>query len=135
MAQKVGKYQHERNENLDGYFKAVGVPYIPRKMVLTASPTLEIKQEGDKWTIRTISIMCTSEITFTLEKEFEEAMASGVTLKNVAKIEGDSIIITSTGPNVEKTVRKYDFTDEQVILTMTHEQSGQVAKRFFKRIA
>lgn len=49
--------------------------------MLTTSPTLEIKQEGDKWTIRTISIMRTSEITFTLEEEFEEAMASGVTLK------------------------------------------------------
>lgn len=24
MAQMVGKYQHERNENLDEYFQAVG---------------------------------------------------------------------------------------------------------------
>ena len=50
-------------------------------MMLTTSPTLEIKQEGDRWTIRTISLMRTSEITFSLGEEFDEAMPSGVTLK------------------------------------------------------
>lgn len=134
MAPKEGKYQHERNENLDDYFKAIGVPYIPRKMMLTSRPTLEVKQEGDKWTIKTISLLRTMELTFTLGEEFTESMPSGVTLKNTARIEDDSIVISSTGPNGEKTERKYEFKDDEVILTMTHEQSGQIAKRYFKKI-
>ncbi|XP_051165477.1 sodium/calcium exchanger regulatory protein 1-like [Leptopilina boulardi] len=135
MAPKEGRYQHERNENLDEYFKAIGVPYIPRKMILTTRPNLEIKQEEDnKWTIKTISLLRTVELTFTLGEEFIESMPSGVILKNVAKIEDDCIVISSIGPNDEKTERKYEFKEDEVILIMIHEQSGQVAKRYFKKI-
>ncbi|XP_043482374.1 sodium/calcium exchanger regulatory protein 1-like [Leptopilina heterotoma] len=136
MAPKEGKYQNERNENLDEYFKAVGVPYLLRKMILTSRPTLEvIKQDEDnKWTIKTISLLRTAELSFTLGEEFIENMPTGLTIKNVAKIEDDSIVISSLGPNGEKTERKYEFKEDEVIFSMTHEQSGQVAKRYFKKI-
>ena len=49
--------------------------------MVISRPKLEIKQEGDKWTIRTITLMRTVELTFTEGEEFEEAMPSGVTLK------------------------------------------------------
>lgn len=49
--------------------------------MLTSRPTLEVKQEGDKWTIKTISLLRTMELTFTLGEEFTESMPSGVTLK------------------------------------------------------
>jgi len=136
MASLVGNYQHVKNENLDEYFKAVGVPYIPRKMMSMTSPRLEIlKSEDDKWTIRTITMMRTIELTFKIGEEFEETMPAGVTLKNVASLEEDgSIIIKSEGPNNTKVTRKYELQDDQIILTMTHEESGQVAKRYFKKI-
>ncbi|XP_076548559.1 fatty acid-binding protein isoform X3 [Osmia lignaria lignaria] len=135
MASIVGTYQHERNENLDEYFKAVGVPYIPRKMMIMSSPRLEISNDGDKWTIRTISMIRTVEITFTLGEEYEEHMPNGVTLKNVTAMEGDSLVTTSVGPDNNKLVRKYEVTEDGVVLTMTHEKSGQVAKRYFKRLS
>lgn len=51
-------------------------------MILTTRPNLEIKQEEDnKWTIKTISLLRTVELTFTLGEEFIESMPSGVTLK------------------------------------------------------
>ncbi|OXU29528.1 hypothetical protein TSAR_007754 [Trichomalopsis sarcophagae] len=137
MASLVGNYQHERNENLDEYFKAVGVPYIPRKMMGMTSPRLEIQKndEEDKWTIRTITMMRTSELVFKIGEEFEEAMASGVVLKNVASLEEDgSLVIHSTAQDDTKVTRKYELKEDQIILTMTHEQSGQVAKRYFKKI-
>ncbi|XP_012138901.1 fatty acid-binding protein isoform X2 [Megachile rotundata] len=134
MSSIVGTYQHERNENLDEYFKAVGVPYIARKMMSMTSPRLEISNDGDKWTIRTISMIRTVEIVFTPGEEYEEHMPSGVTLKNVTTMEGDSIVTHSVGPDNTKVVRKYDVTEDGLVLTMTHEKSGQVAKRYFKRI-
>lgn len=50
-------------------------------MMIMSSPRLEISNDGDKWTIRTISMIRTAEITFTLGEEYEEHMPNGVTLK------------------------------------------------------
>ena len=135
MTSIVGNYQHERNDNLDEYFKAVGVPYIPRKMMSMSHPQLQISNDGDKWTIRTISMIRTVELTFTLGEEYEEYMAAGVTLKNVTTMEGDSLVTVSVGPDNNKVVRKYETTEDGVLLTMTHEKSGQVAKRYFTRLS
>lgn len=135
MASIVGSYQHERNENLDEYFKAVGVPYIPRKMMCMTSPRLEILNDDDKWTLRTISMIRTTEVTFSLGEEYEEHMPAGVTLKNVTTMEGDSLVTVSVGPDDNKVIRKYEITEDGVLLTMTHESSGQVGKRYFKRLS
>ncbi|XP_017790990.1 PREDICTED: fatty acid-binding protein 12-like isoform X1 [Habropoda laboriosa] len=135
MSSIAGTYQHESNENLDEYFKAVGVPYIPRKMMCMSSPRLEILNDSDKWTIRTISMIRTVEVTFTLGEEYEEHMPAGVTLKNVTTMEGDSLVTVSVGPDNNKVLRKYAVTEDGVVLTMTHENSGQVAKRYFKRLS
>ncbi|XP_026670937.1 uncharacterized protein LOC108626820 [Ceratina calcarata] len=135
MASIVGTYQHESNENLDEYFKAVGVPYIPRKMMSMSSPRLEISNDGDKWTICTISMFRTAQLTFTLNEEYEEHMPAGVTLKNVTTMEEDGLVTVSVGPDNNKVVRKYEVTKDGVVLIMTHEKSGQVAKRYFKRLS
>ncbi|XP_076755915.1 fatty acid-binding protein-like isoform X2 [Xylocopa sonorina] len=135
MTSIVGTYQHERNENLEEYFKAVGVPFIPRKMMCMTRPQLEILNVDDKWTIRTSSMLRTTELTFTLGEEYEEHMPSGVTLKNVTTMDGDNLVTVSVGPGNNKVVRKYEVTEDGLILTMTHETSGQVAKRYFKRLS
>ena len=98
-------------------------------------PQLQISNDGDKWTIRTISMIRTVELTFTLGEEYEEYMAAGVTLKNVTTMEGDSLVTVSVGPDNNKVVRKYKTTEDGVLLTMTHEKSGQVAKRYFTRLS
>ncbi|KAK2576255.1 hypothetical protein KPH14_005621 [Odynerus spinipes] len=134
MAPIVGTYQHERNENLDEYFKALGVPYIARKMMGLSSPRLEILNEGEKWTIRTVSMMRTLETTFVLGEEYEETMPSGETLKNVTTMDDDSLVTVSYRPDNSKIVRKYDFNDDSVILTMSYEKSDAVAKRYYKRL-
>lgn len=134
MAPIVGTYQHERNENLDEYFKDLGVPYIARKMMGISSPRIEILNEGEKWTIRTVSMMRTAEMKFVLGEEYEETLPSGETLKNVTTMDGDSLVTVSYRPDNTKLVRKYDFNDDSVILTMSNENSDAVAKRYFKRL-
>ncbi|XP_046813976.1 fatty acid-binding protein, adipocyte-like [Vespa crabro] len=134
MAPIVGTYQHERNENMDEYFKDLGVPYIARKMMGLASPRLEISNEGEKWTIRTVSMMRTIVLTFVLGEEYDEGLPSGETLKNVTTMDGDSLVTVSYRPDNSKIVRKYDFTDDSVVLTMSSEKSEIMAKRYFKRL-
>lgn len=133
MVEIAGTYNHERNENLDEYFKAIGVPYIGRKMMAMSNPRLEVENNGEKWTIRNISAMRTSSLTFSLGVEYEESMPSGDKLKNVTNLEGNSLVTNSTSPNGSKIIRRYDFTPGGATLTMTHEESGQVAKRFYNR--
>lgn len=82
MVQIVGKYHHESNENLDEYFKGVGVPFIPRKLILASHPEMIISLNDDtnEWTISTNSLFRITQITFKLGIEYEEQMPS-VTLK------------------------------------------------------
>ncbi|XP_014607049.1 PREDICTED: myelin P2 protein-like [Polistes canadensis] len=134
MAPIVGTYQHERNENIDEYFKDLGVPYVARKMMGLASPRMEISNEGEKWSIRTVSMMRTIELIFVLSEEYEETLPSGEILKNVTTMEDDSLVTVSYRPDNSKIVRKYDFTDDGLVLTMSNEKSDAVAKRYFKRV-
>ncbi|XP_063231733.1 sodium/calcium exchanger regulatory protein 1-like isoform X2 [Bacillus rossius redtenbacheri] len=109
MVQIEGKYQHERSENLDGFFKAVGVPYVARVMMRMTSPLLEVLRDAGKWVVRS-------------------------TTMNTAQVEDDCISIVSLLPNGKKTTREYKFSDESVEVTLTDEESGQVAKRYFRRV-
>ncbi|XP_044731676.1 sodium/calcium exchanger regulatory protein 1-like [Chrysoperla carnea] len=131
----VGIYKHSRNENLDEYFKAVGVPYLPRKMMLMSSPTLEISYSSNdkKWTIKTCTLIRTVELNFTEGEEYEEHMPSGVTLKNVTTLEDGKLVTKSVGPNDTNVTRTYECTENECILTMEHEKSAVVGKRFFTR--
>ncbi|XP_048508055.1 sodium/calcium exchanger regulatory protein 1 isoform X2 [Athalia rosae] len=116
MSNITGAYAHERNENLDEYLKAIGVPYVGRKMMSFSSPRLEISKNEDKWTIRSISVGRTLEMTFALGVEYEESMPSGDKLKNVTTIEGDSLVTNSVAPNGSLITRRYDFTPETAVL-------------------
>ncbi|KAJ8918869.1 hypothetical protein NQ315_011161 [Exocentrus adspersus] len=133
MVQMQGKYSHQKNENLDEYFKAIGVPYIPRKMMCSTSPTLEITKIDEEWTISISTLFRTTISKFKLGEEYEEDMPGG-TLKNTTTLEGDKLITKSVGPNNTIISRTYEFSDEECIMVYKHEKSGVEAKRYFKRI-
>ncbi|KAJ8940637.1 hypothetical protein NQ318_020694 [Aromia moschata] len=133
MVQIEGKYTHEKNENLDEYFKATGVPYIPRKMMCSTKPTLEISKNDEEWTITVATFFRTMASKFKLGEEYEEEMPGG-TLKNTTVLEGDNKLVTkSLGPNNTNIVRTYEFSDEGCTISYKHETSGTEAKRYFKR--
>lgn len=59
-----------------------GIPYIPRKMMCSSSPTLQIaSDENGEWTITTISMFRTAEIKFKPGEQYEEHMPGGVVIK------------------------------------------------------
>ncbi|XP_057336084.1 uncharacterized protein LOC130674690 isoform X2 [Microplitis mediator] len=114
MSKIVGIYQHEKSENLDEYFKTLNLPYLARKMIYISNPRKEIRKEDTEW---------------------EEVMPSGVKLKNTTTIEGDSLIIVSINEDGNKVTRRHDFDDNGVVLTLSHERTDLVAKRYFKRVS
>ncbi|KAI4460952.1 fatty acid binding protein [Holotrichia oblita] len=135
MVEIVGKYQHQRNENLEEYFKAIGVPYIARKMMLSTSPSLDITvDETNEWCITTSTLLRTTVIKFQLGVEYEEHMPGGVTIKSTTTKEGDTLKTISVAPNGSKVFRTYVFTEDECVLTLQHTQTGIEAKRYFKRL-
>ncbi|GJQ75604.1 hypothetical protein Trydic_g17684 [Trypoxylus dichotomus] len=135
MVEIVGKYQHEKNENLEEYFKAIGVPYIPRKMMINTSPSLDITvDENGEWCITTSTLLRTIVIKFKLGVEYEEYMPGGVTIKSITTREGDNLKTVSISPNGSKVFRTYAFSENGCVLTLQHQETGIEAKRYFKRL-
>jgi hypothetical protein len=140
---REGTYTFIRNENLDEYFKAIGVPYIPRKMMLATSPTIEVtktkdeddtaEDEGDTWVIKTVTFFRTTIVSFKLNEAYEEEIPSGDILQNVTRSEGDSFITECKNEKLGEFERIFDFTDDGLIITMKSKDKGVQAKRYFKR--
>lgn len=131
----VGKYKHTKNENIDEYFAAIGVPYLARKMMSMSSPTMEISKKDDQWSIKNSSMMRTTEITFKLSEEYDENMPTAV-LKSITKLVNDDELLTESvvAESGVQTERRYTFTEQGCIVTLTHKSCQNPAKRFYDRI-
>ncbi|KAL0842314.1 hypothetical protein ABMA28_014444 [Loxostege sticticalis] len=130
-----GKYQHYKNENIDEYFSAIGVPYMGRKMMAMSSPLMEITLDGETMTIKSASLMRTVEHTFKLGEEYEEQMPT-TKIKSVTKLLNDHeletvSVIPETGA---KAGRHYLFTEDECVITLTHENAKVPGKRYFRRV-
>lgn len=135
MVQITGKYTHTKSENLDNYFKAVGVPYIPRKMMCSTSPTIEIlNNEEGQWTITTATMFRTTSYTFKLGEKYEESMPGNNVIQCVTQLQDDKLITNLVGPDGSETTRTYEFSDEGMTITYKHKASDVEAKRFYKRV-
>ncbi|CAG9817225.1 unnamed protein product [Phaedon cochleariae] len=133
MSRIEGKYTNYKNENLDEYFKGLGVPYVPRKMMCASHPSLEISKEENAFVVTVSSLMRTSVSKFKLGEDYEEEMPGG-TLKNITTLEGDNKMITkSVGPGEVKSTREYDFKDDECIITYTTDKTPAIAKRYYKK--
>lgn len=130
-----GKYQHYKNEDIDDYFSVLGVPYMARKMMAMSSPLMEITLDGETMTITSSSIMRTTSNTFKLGEEYEEKMPdamikSTTTIINDHELETKSVYAESDG----SIRRHYFFTDDECVVTMTHQKAAKPAKRYYKRV-
>ena len=54
---------------------------LTRKLDNTIKPSQIITVDGDKWTIKTVSTIKNSEISFTIGREFEEKTVDGRKVK------------------------------------------------------
>ncbi|XP_031768425.2 fatty acid-binding protein-like isoform X1 [Galleria mellonella] len=135
MPSITGKYQHYKNENIDEYFLAVGVPYIGRKMMSFSSPLMEITLDGDKMTIKNVSLFRTIEHSFKLNEEYEEHMPNTKIKSKTVIVNDNEMMTESVIPETgAKCGRHYTFSDEGCVITLTHEKAATPGKRYFKRV-
>ncbi|XP_018318820.1 fatty acid-binding protein [Agrilus planipennis] len=135
MSLIVGNYVHEKNENLEEFYKAAGIPFIPRKMMLASHPSMQItvNEEGE-WSITTVTLVRTHITKFKLGEEYEETMPGNVQIKNVTTKEENKLVTISTGPDGSRSLRIYEFSDTGAVITLRHEPTGVEGRRYFKRV-
>ncbi|PVD31306.1 hypothetical protein C0Q70_06718 [Pomacea canaliculata] len=71
-------------------------------------PTQEIKVEGNKWHIKTISTFKTTEIEFTLNTPFEETTMDGRKVKTTCTLEGQKLTQDQKGDPDSLITRDFD---------------------------
>lgn len=80
----VGSYKFERNENFESFLAATGVPYIPRKMMVSVSPSVDIVKDGNIWSVTFNVLFQRFSIQFELGKEFVETNPVSKEINKVA---------------------------------------------------
>lgn len=88
----IGKWKLTESNNFDEFLKALGVGLAWRKLGQTSKPTVEIKAEGDDWSIKTHTMLKTTELKFTLGKEFDENRMDGTTVKSLVTLDGNKLV-------------------------------------------
>ncbi|CAH1800871.1 unnamed protein product [Owenia fusiformis] len=127
-----GVWKLVRNENLDDFLKEIGMNMVFRKVAGTLSPTVTITQDGDKFTIKSVSSVRTEEYSWAIGEPFEQKF-EGKMYKCLARWEGKKLVVAAQA--IEEggkplTLTRENQGDEHV---QTLECNGKVAKRFFKK--
>uniref|UniRef100_UPI00398EF0CE fatty acid-binding protein, intestinal-like n=1 Tax=Pristiophorus japonicus TaxID=55135 RepID=UPI00398EF0CE len=121
------------NDNFEAFLIALGVPERQRKVVMEDNFKMDIKQEGNRFTIVEISCFGTKTSEWTLEEEFEN------TLSNGSKVKGKFSLST---PNcLQGHFKKLSDGKDFIIIREAHGDTlvqtikinGEEAKRTFKK--
>lgn len=86
---------------------------IMRKAGNSVSPTVEVTQDGDTYTLTTTSTFKTSTISFKLGEEFDEETLDGRKVKSIITLEGNKLTQEQKGDKPSTIVR--EFTDGELI--------------------
>lgn len=132
MAQFEGKYEHIKSENFEEFLRAIGVPMIPRKLVTASNPTVEVTREGEYWVIRMATLIRTIEYKF-IPGETIQTETMGGMAENVFTFEENTIKQTQKSDTYTTEVLR-EFTDEGLVMTLRHLESGTICYRHFKRV-
>jgi len=132
----VGSYKFEKNENFESFLSATGVPFIPRKMMVSVSPSVNISKDGDVWTVTFNVLFKSFSIQFELGKTFvEENPVSKEVNKCLAEEDNGTLTIKTTHEKSGAvTTRKFCPTDEGFTVVLHAEKGNVNARRFFKRV-
>ncbi|XP_078001206.1 cellular retinoic acid-binding protein 2-like [Glandiceps talaboti] len=110
----------------------MGVGMIHRGIIARVTPVLEIYQDGDHFTIRTVTTFRTVELKFCVGEEFEDTVMNGDTRSAVAKWEGDKLIVQAVEDGGESQITERELLEDDELVVILHFQ-GVVAKRYFTK--
>ncbi|ODN02148.1 Fatty acid-binding protein, heart [Orchesella cincta] len=137
MPSMTGTFKLIKSENFDEYMKAIGVGMVMRKMAQAATPTTEIKQEGESWNIKTMTTFKTTEIKFKLGEAFDETTADGRQCKSVITKKNEKILLHEQNCNgqVLKILREFsdDGTEMKMVLEAPTDTTPVVSTRIYQK--
>ena len=92
-----------------------GVGWFMRKMGNAVSPVVELKKNGDTYTLNTESTFKSTSIFFKLGEEFEEETADGRIVKTKITKDGDKFTQEQYGDKPSTIIR--EFTADKMVAT------------------
>ncbi|XP_067876387.1 fatty acid-binding protein, intestinal-like [Heterodontus francisci] len=128
-----GVWKVVENDNFEVFLIALGIPEKQRKIAMDDSLEMDIKQEGNKFTIVEKSCFCTKRSEWSLDEEFENTLANGSRVKGMFsltkpnRLEGQ-FKICPDGKDFFTIREARGDTLMQII-----KIAGQEAKRVFKK--
>ncbi|XP_049767084.1 fatty acid-binding protein-like [Schistocerca cancellata] len=127
------QYKLEKSENFEEFLKAFGVGYLIRKMAQVVNPYIELKRDGDTYTLTSSSSFKHRELKFRLGEEFEEERHDGTLVKAVITLQDESTLFHRQMADDGKsaTVTRH-FTPEQVTITM--RLNDVICKKIYKAV-
>lgn len=84
----------------------------------SVSPTVELVQSGDSFTLNSTSTFKSTSITFKLGEEFEEETADGRKVKTKITQDGNKFIQEQFGDKPSTIVREFNADDMTTTLTI-----------------
>jgi len=137
MADKfVGTYNLVSTDNFDKYLEKLGVGFMTRKIANSAKPDVQFIINGDTWTFKTISSVRNLEVTFQLDKEFEETTGDGRKVLTTFTLENGNKLIQrqkATKKDEKDSTITREVNGDDLVVTMQVEDVQ--AKRTYKRAA
>uniref|UniRef100_A0A1W7RAI2 Fatty acid-binding protein n=1 Tax=Hadrurus spadix TaxID=141984 RepID=A0A1W7RAI2_9SCOR len=118
MSGVTGKFKLISSENFDDFLAACGVGMVMRKLGASSKPVVEISNDGDTWTIKTITTFKTSEIKFKLGEEFQETRLDGSIVKTVVTLDGDKLVQKQFGDKEVVITREIEGDKLKVVCTV-----------------
>lgn len=82
MSKLVGAWDLIESENFDEYMKALGVGFVTRKAAANIKPTVTITNDGNKWSLKMVSTLKSSETNFEDGVEFDESNLNCISSKS-----------------------------------------------------
>ena len=129
-----GRYLMESSEGFDDFMKALGVGMIKRKLANSVIPINEIEiSDVGIYTIRTVTTVRTSEISFKLNEPFTEDTIDGRKTQTTPTREGNFLKLDQKGNKGEKDSVMTRQLDGNII-TMKLIVDNIICTRIYKRI-
>merc|ERR1711971_67263 len=129
----LGTWKFEKCEHFEEYLKALGISAPLRKLAMLTSPTLTIRQSGDKYSITTDATVRSVTVEYTLGETVEETTVDLRTVSSVLTFEAEKccLILTSTDKHGVSTAVKRTVSGDLMMVEM--EVKGVTATAVFKR--
>ncbi|XP_041945379.1 retinoid-binding protein 7 [Alosa sapidissima] len=129
-----GTWDFVSQENFEGYMNALGIDFATRKIANMLKPQKVIEQDGDTFSIKTLTTFKNLSCSFKIGEEFEEVTKGMDNRKCQSTVnwDGDKLVCIQKG---EKKNRGWTHWIEGDQLYLELQCENQVSKQIYKKSA